>query len=136
MEYNSVGNQASGFIIDFEITRPITPLIVRHKVQLLINRNYNRIWEEYGSGMNYLTSPSNQFWFRFIPVNEGGWIYPERLMYSTSKLDAEKEPMQVQLAWAWWRILTVQLLKHDTYNCTIKAQIRAADDQSDSRILI
>ena len=42
---------------------------------------------------------------------------------------------------------TVQLLRHDTYvtiqlqvhdvcNCTIMAQIRAADDQSDLRILI
>ena len=31
---------------------------------------------------------------------------------------------------------TVKLLRHGTCNCTIKAQIRAADDQSDLRILI
>ena len=29
--------------------------IVRHEVQLLINRNYNKIREEYDSGINYLT---------------------------------------------------------------------------------
>ena len=39
----------------FEITSPITPWIVRHEVQLLINRNYNKIREEYDSGINYLT---------------------------------------------------------------------------------
>ena len=40
----------------FEITSPITSWIVWHKVQLLIiNRNYNKIREEYGSGINYLT---------------------------------------------------------------------------------
>ena len=27
-------------------------------------------------------------------------------MYSTSKLDAEKEPIQVQLVWASWRVLS------------------------------
>ena len=57
----------------------------------------------------------------------------------------KKEPIQVQLAQAWWRVLsnysgmmhtTVQLQAHDVYNCTNTAQIRAADDQSDSRILI
>ena len=31
---------------------------------------------------------------------------------------------------------TVQLQGHDVCNCTIKAQIRAADDQSDLTILI
>ena len=31
---------------------------------------------------------------------------------------------------------TVQLQVHDVCNCPINAQIRAADDQSDSRILI
>jgi len=31
----------------FEITSPITLWIVRHKVQLLINHNYNKIREEY-----------------------------------------------------------------------------------------
>ena len=39
----------------FEMTSTITPWIVRHKVQLLINRNYNKIREEYDSGINYLT---------------------------------------------------------------------------------
>ena len=32
-----------------------TPWIVRHDVQLLINRNYNKIREEYDSALNYLT---------------------------------------------------------------------------------
>ena len=31
----------------FEITSTIIPWIVRHKVQLLINHNYNKIREEY-----------------------------------------------------------------------------------------
>ena len=39
----------------FEITSPITPWIVRDKVQLPINRNYNKIRDEYDSGLNYLT---------------------------------------------------------------------------------
>ena len=39
----------------FEITGSITPWIVRHEVQLLINPNYNKIQEEYDSGINYLT---------------------------------------------------------------------------------
>ena len=39
----------------FEITRTNTPWIVKHEVQLLINRNYNKIWEEYDSGINFLT---------------------------------------------------------------------------------
>ena len=69
----------------------------------------------------------------------------DRLMYSTSELDAEKEPIQVQLAQAWWCVLsnysgmtrtTVRLQAHEVCNCTIMAQIRPADDQSDSRILI
>ena len=54
----------------FEITRTITPWIVRHEVQLLINRNYNKIREEYDSGIDYLTG-------RYIQL---------------LKLDAEKEP--------------------------------------------
>ena len=67
------------------------------------------------------------------------------MMYSISKLDAEKEPIQVQLARAWWGVrsnysgmtrTTVQIQAHDVCNCKIKAQIRAADVQSDSRILI
>ena len=69
----------------FEITSPITPWIVRHEVQLLINSNYNKIREEYDNGINYLT----------------GWY-----IHSTSELDAEKEPIQVQLARAWWRVLS------------------------------
>ena len=67
-----------------EITSTITPWIVRHEVQLLIERNYSKIREEYDHGINYLT----------------GWVY------STSKLDAEKEPIQVQLARAWWGVLS------------------------------
>ena len=39
----------------FENTSTITPWIVRHEVQLLIDRNYNKIREEYDSGINYLT---------------------------------------------------------------------------------
>ena len=99
----------------------ITLWIVRHEVQLLIIGNYNKIWEEYDSGIKYLTG-----WYIF-----NFW--------------AEKETIQVQLVRAWWRVLpnysgmictTVQLQAHDVCNCTIMAQIRAADDQSDSRILI
>ena len=62
MEYNSGSNRASNFKSAeregrgrFEITSPVTPGIVRHGVQLLINRNYNKIREEYDSGINYLT---------------------------------------------------------------------------------
>ena len=54
MEYNSGSNRASNFKI-FETTSTITLWIVRHEVQLLINRNYNKIREEYNSGINYLT---------------------------------------------------------------------------------
>jgi len=39
----------------FEIMSTITPWIARREVQLLINRNYNKIREEYDSGINYLT---------------------------------------------------------------------------------
>lgn len=31
----------------------------------------------------------------------------------------KKEPNQVQLALAWWRVSLVQLLRHYAYNCTI-----------------
>ena len=58
MEYNSGSNRASNFEIArgrFEITSSITPWIVRHEVQLLINRNYNKIRDEYDGGLNYLT---------------------------------------------------------------------------------
>ena len=53
-------------------------------------------------------------------------------MHSTSKLDAEKEPIQVQLA----ELDDAYCPITRAYNCTITSQIRAADDQSDSRILI
>jgi len=43
------------FQIQFEVTSRITPWIVRRGVQLLIDRNYNKIREEYDSGINYLT---------------------------------------------------------------------------------
>ena len=65
----------------------------------------NKIWE-YTSSINYLTI----------------------LNYFTSKLDAVKEPIQVQLAHAWCRVLssysamtrtTVQLQAHDMFNCPI-----------------
>ena len=39
----------------FEITSAITPWIVRREVQLLINRNYHKVREEYVSVVNYLT---------------------------------------------------------------------------------
>ena len=70
----------------------------------------------------------------------------DRFIYSTSKLHAEKKKaIQVQLARARWRVLsnysgmtrtTVQLQAHDVCNCPITAEIRPAEDQSDSRILI
>ena len=61
MEYNSGSNRVSNFKIGraqgrFEITSTITLWIVRHEVQLLIiNNNYNKIQEEYDSGVDYLT---------------------------------------------------------------------------------
>ena len=39
----------------FQITSTITPWIVRHEVQLQINRNCNKIREEHDSGIDYLT---------------------------------------------------------------------------------
>ena len=104
----------------FEITSTITTWIVRQEVQLLINRNYNKIREEYGSGLNYLTG-----------------LYIQLLSYMP-----KKKAIQAR---AWWRVLsnysgmtrtTVQLQAHDVCNCPITAEIRPADDQSDSRILI
>ena len=50
-EYNSGINWAS----NFNITSTITPWIVWHEFQLLINHNYNKIQEEYDSCINYLT---------------------------------------------------------------------------------
>ena len=41
----------------FEITSTITPWIVRHEVQLLINRIYNKFWEK------------NVFWELFLSDN-------------------------------------------------------------------
>jgi len=85
--------------------------IVRHEVQLLINRNYNKIQEEYDSGINYLR----------------GWM-----IYSTSKLDAEKEPIQVQLARAWWCVLSntqawrVQLYHYKCMTCaTVQLRLKS-----------
>ena len=87
------------------------------------NYNYNKIREEYDSGLNYLTG-----------------LYIQLLSYMP-----KKKAIQVQLARARWRVLsnysgmtrtTVQLQAHDVCNCTITAEIRPADDQSDSRILI
>ena len=70
----------------------------------------------------------------------------DRLIYSTSKVDPENDkPFKCnysELNDAYCPItqaLLLQLYKlqvHDECNCTIMAQIRAADDQSDSRILI
>ena len=58
MEYNSGSNRASNVKSAereargrFEITSTITPWIVWHEVQLLINHNYNKIREEYDSGL-------------------------------------------------------------------------------------
>ena len=62
-----------------------------------------------------------------------------------SYMPEKKKAIQVQLARAWWRVLTnysgmtrttVQLKAYDVCNCTITSEIRPADDQSDSRILI
>ena len=55
MEYSSESNRARNFKIDFEITNAISSRIVGHEVQLLINRSYYKIQEEYDSGINYLT---------------------------------------------------------------------------------
>ena len=55
MEYSSESNRARNFKIDFEITSAISSRIVGHEVQLLINRSYYKIQEEYDSGINYLT---------------------------------------------------------------------------------
>ena len=86
---------------------------MRHAVQLLINGNYNKIREEYDRGVNYLTG-----------------------IYSTFKLDAEKELTHSSATSAHLMTRSVQFLRHDVCNCTITAQIRVADDESDSRILI
>ena len=82
----------------FEITSTITPLIttIRHEVQLLINRNYNKIREEYDSGSNYLTG-----------------LYIQLLSYMPKK----KSHSSATSASLMTR--TVQLLRHDAYNCPI-----------------
>ena len=72
-------------ISKFEITSAITPWSVRHEAQLIINRNYNKIREEYDSGINSLT----------------GW-YIQLLDVITY---AKWWPIQVQLARAWWCVL-------------------------------
>ena len=49
----------------------------------------------------------------------------------------KKIAIQVQLAhYSGMMSATVQLQVLDVYNCSINAQVRAADDQSDSTILI
>ena len=73
----------------------------------------NKIREEYDSGINYLTG-----------------LYIQLLSYMPEK----KSHSSATSASSMTR--TVQLLRHDAYNCTITAEIRPADDQSDSRILI
>ena len=111
MEYNSGSNRASNFKI--EITSTITTSIVGHEVQLLINRNYNKIREEYDSGLNYLTG-----------------LYIQLLSYMPKKKSHSSATSESLMT------CTVQLLRHDAYNCPITAEMRPAEDQSDSRILI
>ena len=108
MEYNSGSNRASNFNSAereargrFEITSTITPSLVRHEVQLLINHNYNKIREEYDSGLNYLTG-----------------LYIQLLSYMPKKKShssATSESLMTR---------TVQLLGHDAYNCPITSAWR------------
>ena len=86
----------------FEITSTITPWIVRHEVQLLINRNYNKIREEYDSGLNYLTG-----------------IYIQLLSYMPKKKKSHSSATSASLM-----TRTVQLLRHDAYNCPITSAWR------------
>ena len=97
----------------FEITSAIIPWIVPHEVQSLINRSYNKIREEYDSGINYLTAWYIQLLSEMLKKITHSSATSARLMTRT-----------------------VQLLRHDVCNCPINAQIRAAGDQSDLRILI
>ena len=85
----------------FEITSTITPWIVRHEVQLLINRNYNKIREEYDSGLNYLTG---------LYIQLLGYM-PKKKSHSS----ATSESLMTR---------TVQLLRHDAYNCPITSAWR------------
>jgi len=106
VEYNSGSNRASNFEIgraqsarpiwNYEHNNFITTWIVRHEVQLLINRNYNKIREEYDSGLNYLTG-----------------LYIQLLSYIPEK----KSHSSATSASLMTR--TVQLLRHDAYNCPI-----------------
>ena len=82
-EWSTIQGVIGRVISKFEITSPITPWIVRHKVQLPINRNYNKIREEYDNGLNYLTG-----------------LYIQLLSYMP------KKAIQVQLARAWLRVLS------------------------------
>ena len=64
--------------------------------ELLINHNYNKIREEYDSGLNYLTG-----------------LYIQLLSYMPKKKSyssATSESLMTR---------TVQLLRHDAYNCPI-----------------
>ena len=85
----------------FEITSSITPWIVRHEVQLLINRNYNKIREEYDSGLNYLTG-----------------LYVQLLSYMPEKKSHSSATSASSMT------CTVQLLRHDAYNCPITSAWR------------
>ena len=119
MEYNSGSNRAS----NFEITSTITPWIVRHEVQLPINRNYNKIREEYDSGLNDLTGLYNQL-LSYMPKKKA-------IQVQLRELDDAYYPITQA-----WR---VQLYNYKRMTCatvSITAEIRPADDQSDSRILI
>ena len=84
----------------FEITSTITPWIVRHEVQLPIDRNYNKIREEYDSGLNYLTG-----------------LYIQLLSYMPKKSRSSATSASLMTR-------TVQLLRHDAYNCTITSAWR------------
>ena len=86
--YNSGSNRAINLKIWFEIMRVIIDYSLNCTTQSpitnIINGNHNKIQEEFDSGINYLT----------------GW-YIQLLL----KQDAEREPIQVQLAQALWCIL-------------------------------
>jgi len=55
VEYNSGSNWASNFKIGRNYEARLFPELYNTEVQLLINRNYNKMQEEYDSGINYLT---------------------------------------------------------------------------------
>ena len=90
----------------------ITDRIGRHEVLLPINHNFNKICDIIGYFLNQNTRNSEIF----IASSEKKSQLSARVMART-----------------------VQLLRHDAYcpiNCPIKAEIRAADSQSDLTILL